>query len=247
VRRIHVENRILRLFLSGQNAANRLRGAVDGLVSKRAWPDTVFSKYWNICLEAVVKLFLNAALIFTFCFALLAASPEDKLPKPQYDEKGNLLRPTDYRDWEFLSAGYGMNYSPSPGSHEMFTNVFVQRWAYQEFLNSGKWPERTAFVIDERDAESKGSINKTGHFQTDLMGLAVEVKDSSRPEKWSYYGYSADGKTAEAMPKGNACFACHDAHAAVEHTFVQFYPTLKPVAKKFGVYDESREKVQDAK
>jgi hypothetical protein len=47
----------------------------------------------------------------------------------------------------------------------MFTNVFVQRWAYVGFLKSGKWPEQSMFVIDERDAESKGSINKKGHFQ----------------------------------------------------------------------------------
>jgi hypothetical protein len=37
----------------------------------------------------------------------------------------------------FLSAGYGMNYSPGPDGHEMFTNVFVRRWALNEFANSG--------------------------------------------------------------------------------------------------------------
>jgi len=181
-------------------------------------------------------------------FLLLAAAPEEKGPKPQYDEKGRLLRPADYREWMFLSAGYGMNYSPGPGSHEMFSNVFVQRWAYDEFLQSGKWPEQSMFVIDERDAASRSSINQKGHYQTDLMGLAVEVKDSARnPDKWAYYGFDADGKTAEAMPHGNPCWACHDAHAAVEHTFVQFYPTLKPVAKKFGTYNETREQVTDVK
>jgi len=195
-----------------------------------------------------MKLFLSAALILGSCLALPAALPDDKSPKPQYDSKGNLIRPDDYREWMFLSAGYGMNYSPTPGSHEMFTNVFVPRWAYQEFVSSGKWPEQTMFVIDERDAQSKGSINKTGHFQTDLMGLAVEVKDSSRfPEKWAYFGFGADEKATEAMPKGNGCWSCHDAHAAVEHTFVQFYPTLKPIAKKFGVYNQAREEVSDAK
>jgi hypothetical protein len=53
------------------------------------------------------------------------------------------------------------------------------------------------FVIDVRDAERKGSINKKGHFQTDLMGLEVEVKDSTRnPEKWAYYGFEPNAKTA---------------------------------------------------
>jgi hypothetical protein len=195
-----------------------------------------------------MKRIFSAVLLLAVCGLLLAAAPEEKPPKPQYDAKGQLLRPEDYRQWMFLSAGYGMNYSPSLGSHEMFTNVFVQRWAYQEFINSGKWPEQTMFVIDEREAQSKGSINKTGHFQTDLMGLAVEVKDSNRyADKWAYYGFDADGKTAEAMPKGNGCWSCHDEHAAVEHSFVQFYPTLKPIAKKFGVYNEKREEVTDAK
>jgi hypothetical protein len=179
----------------------------------------------------------------------MAAGPDQKSPKPHYDEKGQLQLPSDYREWMFLSAGYGMNYSPAPGSHELFTNVFVQRWAYDAFMHSGKWPELSMFVIDERDARSKGSINKTGHFQSDLKGLVVEVKDSSHnPDQWAYYIFNpSDGKPAEAMPKGNPCLSCHNEHAAVEHTFVQFYPTLKPIAKQFGTYNEAREQVQDAK
>ncbi len=192
------------------------------------------------------RLLYVAAL--ALCGALfLAAAPQEKIT-PQYDSHGSLLRPADYRDWQFLSSGYGMNYSPAPGSHEMFTNVFVPRWAYQEFLHSGKWPEQTMWVVEEREAQSKGSINKTGHFQTDWMGLAVEVKDSARfPDRWAYFTFGETSQSSEAMPKGNPCWSCHDAHAAVEHTFVQFYPTLKPVAKKFGVYDEVREQVSDAK
>ena len=187
-------------------------------------------------------------MLGVLCLTLLAAAPEETMPKPRYDEKGQLLRPDDYREWMFLSAGYGMNYSPGPGSHEMFTNVFVQRWAFDEFVKSGKWPEQSMFVIDERDAASRSSINQKGHYQTDLMGLAVEVKDSARnPDKWAYYAFGGENQSAGAMPHGNPCWSCHDAHAAVEHTFVQFYPTLKPIAKKFGTYNEEREKVADAK
>src|SRR6266849_9155503 len=141
-----------------------------------------------------MKRAVSAVLLLALCFVLLAAVPDEKSPKPQYDAKGQLLRPDDYREWMFLSAGYGMNYSPAPG-REMFTNVFVQRWAYQDFASSGKWPEQTMFVIDERDAESKGSINKIGHFQTDLMGLAVEIKDSGRyPDKWAYFAFGGNDK-----------------------------------------------------
>jgi hypothetical protein len=194
-----------------------------------------------------MKRALCSVLVLAVGLVLLAAGPGEKAPKPQYDRKSQLIRPADYREWMFLSAGYGMNYSPGPDSHEMFTNVFVQRWAYSEFANSGKWPEQSMFVIDERDAASRSSINQKGHYQTDLTGLVVEVKDSARnPDKWAYYFFNVDGKTAEAMPKGNPCWSCHEDHAAVEHTFVQFYPTLKPLARKFGTYNEAREQVTEA-
>ncbi len=157
---------------------------------------------------------------------------------PQYTADNKLLPPENYREWVFLSSGLGMNYSPLTGDHEMFTNVFVPQWAYREFLKTGKWPDKTMFVVEERDAQSKGSINKTGHFQTDFAGMGVEVKDESRfPEKWAYFNFDADTKSAKANSKA-ACWQCHEDHAAVEHSFVQFYPTLKPVAQKFGTYKE---------
>jgi len=174
---------------------------------------------------------------------LLGAASDSKAPNPQYTKDGSLLAPADFREWIFLSSGLGMNYNPQAGGHEMFTNVFVPQWAYHEFVKSGKWPDKTMFVVEERIAESKGSINKTGHFQVDAMGYGMEVKDSSRPEIWTYYNFEMDGKEAAANPKAG-CWSCHDAHAAVEHSFVQFYPTLKPVAKRFGTYNEAREKVE---
>ena len=192
------------------------------------------------------------ALLYFPCLVLIcalfsSASTRGEGPVPQYNQKGELLRPADYLEWMFLSAGYGMSYSPGPGGHELFTNVFVQRWAYDAYAKSGKWPEHSMLVIDERDAGSRSSINQKGHYQTDLAGLAVEVKDSQRnPDKWAYYTFAAEGQTANPMAQ-TQCWSCHEAHAAVEHTFVQFYPTLKVMAKKYGTYNEAREQVADAK
>jgi hypothetical protein len=137
-----------------------------------------------------------------------------------------------------------MSYNPQAGGHEMFTNVFVPRGSYEAFLKTGKWPDRTMFVVEERGADSTFSINKHGHYQTaELMGIGVEVKDETRfPEKWAYFAFDESSKTASANPK-EGCWTCHENHAAVEHTFVQFYPTLKPVAQKFGTYRAEREKV----
>jgi len=191
-----------------------------------------------------VKRTLWLCLSVILGFGVLLAATDEAPDYPQYTGQNRLLPPQNYRDWVFLSSGLGMNYSPVPGSHDMFTNVFVPQWAYQAFLKSGKWPDKTMFVVEERGAQSKGSINKHGNFQTDLMGIGVEVKDESRfPEKWAYFNFDEDTKSSSANPK-QACWQCHEDHAAVEHSFVQFYPTLKPVAKKFGTYKQSVEQVQ---
>jgi hypothetical protein len=183
------------------------------------------------------------AIVVLAVTILLAAPPDATSGRPQYTSDNQLLQPTDYREWIFLSSGLGMSYSATPG-HEMFTNVFVPQWAYQAFLKSGKWPDKTMFVVEERNATSKGSINKAGHYQSDSMGIGVEVKDETHfADKWAYFNFDEDTKSASANPK-EGCWSCHEQHAAVEHVFVQFYPTLKPVAKKFGTYRESAEKVE---
>jgi len=38
----------------------------------------------------------------------------------------------------------------------------------------------------------------------------------------------------QALPPTERCYACHAENAAVDNTFVQFYPTLFEVAKKAG-------------
>jgi hypothetical protein len=190
-----------------------------------------------------MKVILSLGLTLVACMVVLqAATPDASHPVPQFTKDGRLVRPENFREWIFLSSGYGMNYSAQPGDHQMFTNVFVPQWAYHEFLNTGKWPDKTMFVVEERMSQSKGSINKTGQFQVDAMGFGAEVKDASLSDNWAYYNFDDEGKSAQANPKA-ACFQCHEEHAAVEHSFAQFYPTLKPVAKKFGTYNQEREKV----
>ena len=95
------------------------------------------------------------------------------------------------------------------------------------------------FVLEVRSSASHGSINRGGHFQTDILAIEAEVKDSARfPDKWKYFDF-ADARdnpaaTSAGFPNGSACWICHTKNAAVENTFVQFYPTLLDVARHFG-------------
>jgi tetratricopeptide (TPR) repeat protein len=66
------------------------------------------------------------------------------------------------------------------------------------------------------------------------MGWDVEVKDSSRPQQWTYYNLDAKDTSADPI-SSSACVKCHSANAAVENTFVQFYPTLLDFAVEKGL------------
>jgi hypothetical protein len=152
---------------------------------------------------------------------------------PQFTSDGKLVRPADYRRWIYVSSGLGMSYTQKADDMQMFTNVFVRPTAYDYYLEHGKWPDKTMFVLEIYGSTSQGSINKHGSYQKDFMGLDVEVKDEARfADKWAYFNFDGAEKSASPIAPGqNACWKCHEQNAAVEHSFVQFYPELLKVAK----------------
>jgi Cytochrome P460 len=175
-----------------------------------------------------------------FCVAAVRQDPAPTTA-PVYTSDGQLRLPEDYRQWVYLTSGFDMSYSAAmSGDHHMFDNVFVKPEDYRSFLRTGTWPDKTMLVLEVRAARSKGSINKAGNYQsTDLMGFEVHVKDETRfPGKWAFFGFG-DSKTATVTPQSADCYSCHANHAAVDTTFVQFYPTLLPIATAKGTLSPS--------
>jgi hypothetical protein len=131
--------------------------------------------------------------------------------------------------------------------HSMFDNVFVNPEAYRAFVATGTWPDKTMLVLEARMAGSKGSINKTGHYQTgEVMAREVHVKDAARfPGKWAFFGFDSD-QPSKQIPTSADCYSCHEQHAAVDTTFVQFYPTLLEIAKAKGTLSAAYQKDEAA-
>ena len=164
-------------------------------------------------------------------------TPASGTPGPQFTADGKQVRPEGYRRWVYVSSGLGMSYSQkADDSMQMFTNVFVNPTSYDYYVAHGIWPDKTIFVLELYGSTSQGSINKHGNYQNNFMGLDVEVKDEKRfADKWAYYGFDSGEKAASATTPGkNGCWQCHDSNAAVEHSFVQFYPELLKIAKEKG-------------
>ncbi len=155
----------------------------------------------------------------------------------RFNGKGEMVFPENYREWVWLSSGLGMSYTASQEDADpSFDNVFVSPKAYRSFMASGAWPNGSVFVLEIRSSHGQGSINRTGHYQGDRQDVEAHVKKADGA--WAFYGFGDGTKPARVIPQSANCYSCHEQHAAVDTTFVQFYPTLLKVAREKKTLNE---------
>ena len=156
---------------------------------------------------------------------------------PEYTADAQLKLPEHYREWVYLTSDFYAASDPAKmqtGGQRKFNNILVNPEAYRTFLQTGTWPDKTMFVVDQREGDDMKSSNpnQKGVAQSSEIGLAMHVKDEARfPGKWAFFGFSGGATTGKMIPVTAGCYSCHAANGAADTTFVQFYPTLLPIAK----------------
>ena len=180
---------------------------------------------------------LASALAVALAGGLTAAAISQAAEKHpavlSYTADGKLVAPADYRTWIYLSSGMDMAYieGPPPAQHT-FETVFVDPASYAAFQKTGTWPDKTVMVLEIRKGQTRGSITKAGVFQADRVGIEYHVKDVARFKSgWAFFPASG-----AALPQDSGCNKCHEEHAAVDTTFVQFYPTLIAKAQEMKTF-----------
>jgi Cytochrome P460 len=177
---------------------------------------------------------------------------------PRYNAQGELLRPLAYRSWVFVGADLGLDYSqrndqsldyPTKKDEHAdeslpFHNVYIDRFAYEHYARTGKFPDKTVLVLElfeSRRKEPRNIVTK-GQYEGNRIALEVAVKDLARPDgsktPWAYYDFTGQPgpngrgvrESARAKPDGS-CYDCHKKHADVDNVWVQFYPTLREITK----------------
>jgi hypothetical protein len=190
-----------------------------------------------------IRPMILLSMASTMLFAVVcpdSVAPVSASDGPVITADRELQFPAQYREWVYLGSGLDMSYNPKEDAsdHSMFNTVFVNPSSYRAFMKTGTWPDGTALVLENSGAvhggEKQASLNKHGLTQTgEIMGMEVHVKDSSLPGGWGFYAFDGEGP-AKLIPQKASCYSCHGEHAAVDTTFVQFYPTLLKVAKDKG-------------
>jgi hypothetical protein len=160
---------------------------------------------------------------------------------PHYDKERNLMLPANYRQWVLAGSSLGLSYSEGGGQGmQMFNTTLIEPTAYKHFVETGEFRDGTMLVLLLQGQGTNALPARRGQFATDVHGVEMAVKDSSRvPEGWAYYNFGGSmmgglRTSAAPQPKAN-CYNCHIEHAKRDNVFMQFYQMLSdaaPVARK---------------
>ncbi|HEU5041946.1 MAG TPA: cytochrome P460 family protein [Gemmatimonadales bacterium] len=154
----------------------------------------------------------------------------------------SLVRPEGIERWVLAGASLGLGYRERSGADAagvadaLFHNVYIEPSAYAAFAGTGRFPEGTMLALALHRPRRNVAPSRQGLFEGDRIAVELAVKDRARhPGGWAYFdfGDAPAGARAAPLPR-QACERCHAEHAADDHVFVQFYPTLRPHSAAFG-------------
>jgi cytochrome P460 len=159
--------------------------------------------------------------------------PDDQLPHLTKD--GSLIQPSEWETWVMVGSSTGLSYAapgaaPAAGAAPgMFHNVYMQPWAYREFIKTGVFPQGTMFVLSFFEASRKANPARAGFYEGDRVpGIEVHLKQKGIDNTgWAFFAFGDTASVGTKLPGSASCYSCHATEAAHDNVFTQFYPTLR--------------------
>jgi hypothetical protein len=191
-------------------------------------------------IEGIVTILAGVVFAFgIFASPSLAGDPMSSMAK--FDKEGNLARPEGFREWIYVGTPLtpnDMNKGKAPFPE--FHSVYIDPASWKHYKKTGKFRDGTILVKELISVGSKEAASGKGYFMGEYLGLEATVKDVKRyakePGNWAYFSFTTGHgeplkDKAPALPT-SACNACHDANAAEDWIFTQYYPVLRAAKAK---------------
>ncbi len=154
--------------------------------------------------------------------------PEGKIWR-EWPYVGSLVTPNALNDGE----------APFPEHHM----IYIDPVSWEDYKKTGEFREGTVIAKEltrvrapdgANEDGSTDEVSGTGYFMGEYSGLEITIKSRElypdEPGNWVYYTFGHQPEpynaTAERQP-AEACNACHEASAAEDFVFTQFYPVLR--------------------
>ena len=154
-----------------------------------------------------------------------------------------------WREWPYVGSLVTPNAlndgnAPFPEHHI----VYIDPVSWEDYKKTGKFREGTVIAKEltrvraPEGANENGStdeVSGTGYFMSEYSGFEITIKSKKLypgdPGNWAYYTFGHHPEpynpTAKRQP-AVACNACHEASAAEDFVFTQFYPVLRAAKSK---------------
>ena len=199
----------------------------------------------------VLPAVFGCALLVGAVGHTVTQAADDGIAAAKFTAEGQAVIPNNWRQWVYVGTPLTPNAlnngkAPFPEFH----NVYMEPSAYAHWAKTGKFANGTQIVKElvlvrqkgEDEMNKDGStaeVSGVGYFQGEFAGLELTVKDTERfkdePGGWAYFSFGHKPppyeKVAKAFPT-DACNACHEASAADDFVFTQFYPVLRAAKPK---------------
>ncbi|MGZ0190708.1 MAG: cytochrome P460 family protein [Alphaproteobacteria bacterium] len=167
------------------------------------------------------------------------------ISKAEFSADGQVRIPKNWRQWVYVGTPLTPNaLNDGKVAFPEFHNVYMEPSAYAHWVKTGDFAEGTQLakelvLIRQKPGEmepngSTAEVSGVGYFQGEFQGLELTIKDNERfsdqPGGWAYFSFGHKAppyaQTATAFP-AESCNACHEASAAKDFVFTQFYPVLR--------------------
>lgn len=151
-------------------------------------------------------------------------------------KNGTLKRPTGYREWIYVGTPVTPNdMNDGKAAFPEHHNVYMDPKSWKHWKETGEFRDGTILMKELVSVGSKTAVSGNGYFQGEYIGLEAAIKSkkhfADEPGNWAYFSFSQPDHSAlksEAEPFATAsCNGCHQAAAADDFVFTQYYPVLR--------------------
>jgi hypothetical protein len=174
------------------------------------------------------------------------AGAQDGSYSPEFTSDKQLKLPEGkiWREWPYVGSLVTPNalndgQAPFPEHHM----IYIDPVSWEHYKKTGQFREGTVLAKEltrvraPDGANENGStdeVSGTGYFMGEYSGFEITIKSKelypNEPGNWTYYTFGHQpepyNQTAMTQP-AEACNACHEASAAEDFVFTQFYPVLR--------------------
>ncbi len=174
------------------------------------------------------------------------AGAQDGSYSPEFTSDKRLKIPEGkiWREWPYVGSLVTPNtlndgQAPFPEHHI----IYIDPVSWAHYKKTGEFREGTVIAKEltlvraPDGANENGStdeVSGAGYFMGEYSGFEITIKSKklypNEPGNWAYYtfGHQPEPYNPTAMTQpAEACNACHEAAAAEDFVFTQFYPVLR--------------------